>query len=422
MYSPEVTHGLTWATAAVAIAGILVRPWGVPEAIWATGGALLLVLGALLPAAQAWHAVQSGAEVYGFLSGMMLLAELAREHGLFEWLAALAARQARGSARRLFTLVYALGVLVTLLLSNDATAVVLTPAVYAITQAAGVTPLPYLYVCAFIANAASFTLPIANPANLVVFGNHLPPLGQWVARFAWPSLAAIVLTYALLRITQRQALREPITHRTVLPPLSGAGRIAAAGIIATALLLLALSASGHRLGLATALAGLLTMFGTQLAARRSAWPVLRQVSWGVLPLVAGLFVLVAGIDQTGAIHNLSQLLSGHLAHSSLRSLWIVGIGIALACNLANNLPIALIVATTLGTLPQAPSALSNAMLIGVDLGPNLSVTGSLATILWLIALRREGQSVGALQFLGLGVRVMTPALVACLVIVWLQQL
>ena len=71
----------------------------------------------------------------------------------------------------------------TIFLSNDATAVVLTPAVYAATRARGVEPLPYLFVCAFIANAASFVLPISNPANLVVFGDHMPPLVEWLAPF-----------------------------------------------------------------------------------------------------------------------------------------------------------------------------------------------------------------------------------------------
>src|SRR5258708_35761616 len=100
---------------------------------------------------------------------MMLLAELARQEGLFDWLAALAVEHARGSPQRLFALVYAVGTIVTVFLSNDATAVVLTPAVYAATRAAGAAPLPYLFACAVIANAASFPLPISNPAKLRIF-------------------------------------------------------------------------------------------------------------------------------------------------------------------------------------------------------------------------------------------------------------
>ena len=133
----------------------------------------------LLPWPDALAAAGKGMDVYFFLIGMMLLAEVARKEGLFDWLAAWAVRHSHGSAKRLFLIVYVVGTIVTVLLSNDATAVVLTPAVYAATRAAKVEPLPYLFICAFIANAASFVLPISNPANLVVFGKqHAAAVGM----------------------------------------------------------------------------------------------------------------------------------------------------------------------------------------------------------------------------------------------------
>ena len=122
--------------AAIATAGVILRPFAWPEFIWAIVGALLLVALGLLPWQEALHGVARGADVYLFLVGMMLLAELARLEGLFDWLAAWAARLARGSARRLFALVFAVGTLVTVFLSNDATAVVLTPAVAAVVRTA----------------------------------------------------------------------------------------------------------------------------------------------------------------------------------------------------------------------------------------------------------------------------------------------
>src|SRR5580658_4310022 len=148
-----------WGVAAVATAGVIARPFRLPEAVWAVAGAVLLVASGLLPWADALSGVRKGLDVYCFLAGMMLIAEVARQEGVFDWLAALAVAHARGSPQRLFALVYAVGTVVTVLLSNDATAVVLTPAVYAATRRAGTRPLPYLLICAFIANAASFVLP-----------------------------------------------------------------------------------------------------------------------------------------------------------------------------------------------------------------------------------------------------------------------
>jgi arsenical pump membrane protein len=174
----------------------------------------------LLPVSAAVEGMGKGVDVYLFLTGMMLLAELARQEGLFDWLAARAASMARGSATRLFGLVYCVGIVVTVFLSNDATAVVLTPAVAAVARAANVElPLPYLFICAFIANAASFVLPISNPANLVIYASHMPPLLQWLPRFALPSLLSIGVTYAVLRWTQTEALAQSISTCVTVPSL-----------------------------------------------------------------------------------------------------------------------------------------------------------------------------------------------------------
>ena len=249
----------TWGIAALATGGVILRPWRLPEAAWAVTGAALLVLSGLLPAAEAWRGIAHGTDVYLFLIGMMLLAEVARQEGLFDWLAAQAATHARGSATRLFTLVYLVGTIVTVFLSNDATAVVLTPAVAAVARTAKAeNPLPYLLICAFIANAASFVLPISNPANLVIYGSHLPTLLQWLPRYALPSLVSIATTYAVLRLTQRRALRQMIADGTRVPTLSTSGRVAAGGVALTAVALMTASTLDWQLGLPTFVAGLAT--------------------------------------------------------------------------------------------------------------------------------------------------------------------
>ena len=404
----------TWGIVALATAGVIVRPFAWPEWVWAASGAALLVLLGLLPAADALAGVRRGTDVYLFLAGMMLLAELARQAGLFDWLAARAAALARGSATRLFTLVFIVGTAVTVFLSNDATAVVLTPAVAAVARAAcAKQPLPYVFICAFVANAASFVLPISNPANLVIYGAHMPPLLQWLPRYALPSLASILATYAVLRWTQRDALRQDLSSDIQVPSLLTGGKAAAAGIGITAAVLLASSASGIELGLPTLLAGLATAALVLLRSDVRAATVLRNIAWGVLPLVAGLFVLVEALERTGVTRRLADLLQALVQRSATDAAWVVGIALAIGCNLVNNLPAGL-VAARVAELADVPDRVRAAVLIGVDLGPNLSVTGSLATILWLTALRREGLSVGAWAFLKLGALVTPPALLLAL--------
>jgi arsenical pump membrane protein len=406
-------NAATWGIAGLATFGVIARPWNFPEFIWAATGAALLVLFDLLPWPDALAAAVKGMDVYFFLIGMMLLAEVARKEGLFDWLAAQAVRSAKGSAKRLFLIVYMVGTAVTVLLSNDATAVVLTPAVYAATRAAKVEPLPYLFICAFIANAASFVLPISNPANLVVFGTQMPPLSEWLRYFALPSAAAIVVTYGALRLTQHRALNASVAVLDEMPQLGLGGKLAACGIVLTAAVLLAASAFGRDLGLPTFLAGTAVTIVVLAIGRKSPMAVLKDVSWSVLPLVAGLFILVEGMNRTGVLRSLARILRGAAAASPHIASWVAGVSVAFASNLINNLPMGLIAATT-SQAAQIPQHVTSAILIGVDLGPNLSVTGSLATILWLIALRREGEHVAAWQFLKLGFVVMPPALLLAL--------
>ncbi len=405
----------TWSIAALATLGVILRPFAWPEAIWASLGAVLLVVLGLMPWSVALEGVAKGTDVYLFLVGMMLLSEVARKEGLFDWLAAHAVRAARGSATRLFTLVYLVGTVVTVFLSNDACAVVLTPAVFAATKAAGVKqPLPYLFICAFIANAASFVLPISNPANLVVFAEHMPPLGRWLATFTLPSLLAIVATYVVLRLTQNGALRaETVATDVETPALGRGGTIAAVGILATGAALIGASAAGIELGLPTFVAGLATTLVVVAVNRGGLVEVARDVSWSVLPLVAGLFVLVEALEKTGVLGMLAAMLRRAAEADPAATAWAGGALVAFGSNLVNNLPAGLLAGAAVQAA-HAPETVAGAILIGVDLGPNLSVTGSLATILWLTAIRREGEDVSAWSFLKLGLLVMPPALALAL--------
>jgi arsenical pump membrane protein len=403
-----------WAISLASIACVLTRARRIAEAWWACLGALLLVMTGLLPLAAAGTAVRTGIDVYLFLAGMMILAELAREKGVFDWIAILAARHAQGSPGRLFLLIYAAGTAVTAFLSNDATAVVLTPAVLTIVRRLEVNPRPHLLACALVANAASFILPISNPANLVIFGSHLPPLSNWLATFLLPSIPAVLLTYFGLRWISRRDLQGEMKAALPKMPLSLEGRLALSGLVFAGVVMIGASALGVPLGAPTCIAALLAVALVAWHDRRLAGTLARNVSWSVIPLVAGLFVLVAGLQQAGALDlavrglraasHLSQPL-GHLT---------VAFSVALLSNVMNNLPVGLLSGAAVQAA-GAPSA-AHAVLVGVDLGPNLSVTGSLATILWLIALRRERVEITFWEFFRVGLIVMPLALIGAVLV------
>ncbi len=406
-----MSHLFVWIVAAATILLILIRPKEIPEAIWAVSGALVLVVFRLISPRDALGAVGRGTDVYLFLSGMMLLAELARREGFFDWVAVIAIDAAKGSRTRLFAIVYAVGTIVTIFLSNDATAVVLTPAVLAALRKTRAKPLPYLLICAFIANAASFVLPISNPANLVVYGSRMPPLAVWLTSFGLPSLASIGITFAVLRFAVRKDLKGKIESNPAAVKLSPAGKRAAYGIAGAGVALILASAFNMDLGLPTFLAAIAATIVVALEDRAAPLGIVKGISWSVLVLVAGLFVLVAAVDQAGALMWSEAGLRAAANSGPLRGSLAAGFGVALLSNAANNLPIGLIAAGAIHG-HTVSNLIRNAVLIGVDLGPNLSITGSLATILWLIALRRDCENVSFGKFLRYGLLVMPPALIA----------
>jgi arsenical pump membrane protein len=398
-----------WLISLTSIALVLIQPRGWAEAWWATSGACLLVLCRLMSPLSAAHAIGKGLDVYLFLTGMMIMSELARREGVFDWVARHAVHASKGSRARLFLLIYGVGIVVTVFLSNDATAVVLTPAVLAAVRAADAEPLPYLFICAFIANAASFVLPISNPANLVVYNGTMPPLGRWLATFGLPSLVSILATFLALRWLSSKLLRGGVKTSVQGEPLSTPGKVTLYGIGFLAVVLMTASALNADLGAPACAAGLLVAAGVSLRDREVPKDIAKEISWSVLPLVAGLFVIVEAMNGAGALAAAVRALQQMTTWPRLQAALSSGFGIALISNLMNNLPSGLISGSAVRA-GGITGALRNAVLIGVDLGPNLSVTGSLATILWLIAIRREGQEVGFWKFLKWGALVMPPAL------------
>jgi arsenical pump membrane protein len=421
MVPMEIAHVVLPLIVAVSISLMLIRPRGIREVWWISGGALLLIGLRLVPVKLAGQAVIKGSDVYLFLIGMMLLSELAREQGVFDWVASVAIRGARGSCSRLFLLVYGVGTLVTIFMSNDATAVVLTPAILTAVRKAKVAPLPYLFVCAMIANAASFVLPISNPANLVVFRTGMPPLGMWLAAFGVPSVLSIVVTFLVMRLVFRHELCKSIDCEVENTKLTGNGKLVLGGLALMIAVLLAASAMKKDLGLPTCLAALVITVVVSIKARTNPVSLAREISWATLLLVAGLFVMVDAVESQGALSLTQQWLVWASSLGQNVGAMLVGFAVAIANNLVNNLPLGLIAGGTIQAA-HTKGLMANVVLIGVDLGPNLSVTGSLATILWLLALRKdagdgtsgEKLDVSFWKFLKVGAVAMPLALIAAL--------
>jgi arsenical pump membrane protein len=345
---------------------------------------------------------------------MMALAAYAQLAGIFDWIAAHAVRIAGPSRFRLFALVYVAGIGTTALLSNDATIVALTPAVISALRRYDAAPLPYVTLCALVANAASFLLPISNPSNLLVFAGRMPSLQQWFVTFALPSCAAIAVTFAVAWWFFRGDVRGQATNPNAVHP-GALNPFAATLLAAAAIVMVVTSARGGALGEATFACGAIVWVATLVRDRAGAMTIVRGISWRIIALTALLFAIVTALDDRGGFAASRAALAwcGHLA--APWSALATGFIVATASNAINNLPVGLNLGETLPAM-HASAHTAAAALIGVNLGPNATVNGSLATLLWLGIVRRANIAVSGLAFARIGLLATIPALALALLL------
>jgi arsenical pump membrane protein len=323
---------------------------------------------------------------------------------------------AGGSRARLFALIYGLGAAVTIFLSNDATVILLTPAIFAIVGDGVGDALPYLFACALVANAASFTLSISNPANLVIFGHALPRLFPWMQFFGLSAVASMAVTFVALCWYFRRELRGSFVATSERTVLGVRGRLAVCLTVLAAIALVAAAATGISVGLVALGSALVAVAAEVVVDRSTARYVASHIAWQVVPLVAGLFVVVAGLERVGATADIQRLFAHASSYGEPAGAIAIGGATALASDLFNNLPVALAggVAVTDGTISPLHA---HAMTVAINLGSNFATTGSLATLLWLILLRQHKVTVTPLQFFRVGAFVTVPALLAALLLV-----
>src|SRR5579863_7716203 len=198
---------LTITIAIVTLLGIMIRPFRWNEALFAlTGAALLLIIGLISPV-NAFFTLYKDWNIFFFFLGMMSLSALAETAGMFDWLASQAARLAGGSTRRLFLNTFLLGTMISMILSNDATALILTPIVYTLVTRLRLPVLPFLFACTFIADTASFLLPVSNPINIIVLSTFRLDLWTFLRLLFLPALVVIGINMLVFFLLYRRKLR-----------------------------------------------------------------------------------------------------------------------------------------------------------------------------------------------------------------------
>lgn len=413
--NPDLRAAATLLIFIATLVLVLRRPRGWNEAWWALGGAALMLLFRLVRWPEATETLARGKDAVLMLIALLCLSAVIARSGFFEWAAIVSARRAGGDAGGLFRNTFVLGALITALLSLDTTAVMLTPVVIASARRLGLSARPHVLLCALVSNCASLLLPVSNLTNLLFVSAFAVPFGPFVARMLLPQFAVLAVTYAVLRRLFRAQLSGSFPVDQLPSPSSA---IADPRLFRASFVVLAAVSAGYFVGpplgvpvylVAFAGAAALAIYG---AARTGlSWRWLLDVPFGAAGLAGGLFVVVRGLENLG----LARRLVPSVIRLAARPLWValpaMAGATAAASNAMNNLP-AVLAARAVLEQAHAPRPLVLAALIGADVGPNITIVGSLATVLVLAVARGRGESVTARDLLRAGAPVTLIALLA----------
>jgi arsenical pump membrane protein len=393
----------------------VMRPFGWPEAVAAVPAAAIVVAIGAISAADARSELSGLGPVVAFLAAVLVLGRLCADEGLFAWCGAWMAHVADGQPRRLLTAVFVVASVITAVFSLDATVVLLTPVVFATVARLGVRTRPHLYACGHLSNTASVLLPVSNLTNLLAFSASGLSFLRFSGLMALPWIVAVAVEYIVLRRFFAPDLRggnpTPRHHG------GGPGRTPWFPILAVCATLagfVTASAAGISPAWAAAAGALLLAVPGLLRRNTSVDSIVKAAEIPFLVFVLALGLVVRAVVDNGLGDALHGWVPHHMGLPELLGLAALS---AVLANVINNLP-AVLVLIPLAT--GSGSAAVLAVLIGVNIGPNLTYTGSLATMLWRRIARQHNHNPSVQEFTTLGLLTAPAAIAAAVVALWVS--
>lgn len=416
---------LTLGIFGLTLAGVLVRPRGISEAWFATAGALVLLLLGTVTPFESWQVIRESGDVLLFLLFLMALSALVDTSGFFDWAATLTARAAKGNPHHLLVGLFLLGAVITTCLSLDTTALLLTPLVWAVVSRAKLPPRPYALSAGFVANIASSALPVANLTNLLAMHRLGVTTGRYALIMTLPTIAASLVTLGILLWRFQGELPASFDASAFPDPLDVVPHFP---YFRVTLVVLCLTFAGYFIGpgllhiplwiVAAMGAGTLLLAGKLLGRVRFRTIALRGIAWSVFPFIIGMFVVLRAVEAVGLSSWFGHGLAIASGHSLGQRLFVTAFGTAIGANLVNNIPMLILSLNALGS--GTNRSLLYAAVLGCNLGPNITIVGSLATMLWRSVLQKRGLDITARELAVNGLLVTVPALTVATLALWLM--
>jgi len=406
-----LAEALSVVLLAAVLACALVRPWGWPEAVVAVPAALVLLATGAISLDQVRAVAERLGPVIGFLAAVLVLGQLCDDEGLFRACGGWMARAAAGRPRRLLLAVFVLASVITAVLSLDAAVVLLTPVVFVTSARLGARPRPHVYACTHLANTASVLLPVSNLTNLLAFAASGLSFTRFATLMALPWLVAIGAEYAVFRRFFAPDLDAGAQALPAAEPPEAPVFVVA--VVACTLAGFAVTSVAGVNPAWAALAGAAVLAARALAQRRTTpAAIVRAANIPFLFFVLGLGIVVRVVVDNGLAGALGHLLPGGVTLPSLLGIAALS---AILANVINNLPAVLVLLPL--AVPAGPGAVL-AVLLGVNIGPNLTYAGSLATLLWRRIAREHDTSVDLGEFTRLGLLTVPAALLLAVLALW----
>lgn len=363
------------------------------------------------------------------LMGMMIIVNTARNSGLFEYIAIKTAKFAGGSPIRVLLLFSVVTALISSVLDNVTTVLLLTPMLLYISKLMELSPVPFLLSEIFASNIGGTATLIGDPPNIMIGSAANLSFNEFLTNMGLISLLDFILMLGVIYMVYNRALRvSSDKRRRIINSLESLDEKAVIRdivlfkkSIATILLVVSLFFIHDKIGIEPAVVALFGASLLLLWSVENPEGILERIEWTALFFFGGLFIIVGGLEETGIITEVARWVIRHV-HSQGEALLVITWFSAFSSAVVDNIPLT---AAMIPLIEHMGDSLNIyplwwALSLGACLGGNGTAIGASANVVVIGIAEREGIKIGFWDFLKMGMVIMVLTVTLGVGILWIR--